>query len=141
VRALTQPDLARLANGGGTGAALTEFTLARMPDYQANLLARRYLTAAEGQTYVRNNVSSLALDYAPAQLYLRLARYVFEAQYLRLAEIADPIAYLVSSTWLGEQYFQTGVLGRPDLERLFDLVGSLCTDHQVDEEKFAAPGP
>jgi len=137
VRAHTQPDLARLAQGAATGAALADFTLARMPDYQANLLARRYLTAGESQTYVRNNVASLALDYPATQLYQRLARYVFEAQYLRLAEIADPLAYLVSSTWLAEQYLQTGVIARPDLERLFDLTGALCTDHQIDEDKFA----
>ena len=45
------------------GAGLARFSIARVEDYQSNLLSQRYLTREETETYVRNNVRSLVHDY------------------------------------------------------------------------------
>ena len=55
--------------GVGDGRAKEDliaiFLLRRIDDYMANFLARHYLTRDEMDTYVRNNVGSRLLDYAP----------------------------------------------------------------------------
>ncbi len=137
VRSLTGNEIIRLtAEAGSAGAALAQIPLNRMPDYQANLLARRYLTAAELETYIRNNVYSLTLEYPAAKLFQRLARYAYEYQYLRLSQIADPRAYFLGSTWFAEEYLEPRIVTEAQLTRLLDVVGSLCDCYTVDETKF-----
>lgn len=71
-------------------AALTRLLLTRMPDYQANLIARRFLSVAEHETYVRHNVRTLRAQYPPARLWRMLIRYLYEYQYLGFSAVGDP---------------------------------------------------
>src|SRR5262249_48201039 len=81
VRKRTAPDLAALTSTptgphDSPGAALVQILVGRFPDYQANLLASRFWSLAESETYVRHNIRTLRQEYAPAQLWRMLARYV-----------------------------------------------------------------
>ena len=146
VRAHTAAELASLAGPrGDVGQALAQIPLNRMPDYQANLLARRYLSFAERETYLRNNVYSLTLESPSTALFQRLARYAYEYQYLRFSAVADPLAYFLHSTWLANEYLERRILSEERLQALFETVRSLCGCYAVDEEKFvttesATPG-
>ncbi|MBI1816266.1 MAG: hypothetical protein HYR72_14910 [Deltaproteobacteria bacterium] len=136
-RSLTAHEITRLtAEAGSAGAALAQIPLNRMPDYQANLLARRYLTADELETYIRNNVYSLTREYSVTKLFRRLARYAYEYQYLRFSQITDPLAYFLGSTWFAEEYLQPGSVTAAQLTRLLDTVGALCDCYAIDESKF-----
>jgi hypothetical protein len=137
VRAHTAGEMTRLTSHGLTvGAALARIAMNRFPDYQANLLARRYLSLAERETYMRNNVYSLALEYPSTQVFLRLARYAYEYQYLRFSGIGDAWTYFLSSTWCGDEYIQRRIVSTAQLRRLFETVGKLCDCFAVDESKF-----
>lgn len=118
------------------GAALAEFSLSRIEDYQANLVAQRFLSPAERDTYVRNNVRSLVHDFRKESAYQRLARYVYEFQYLRFSSIPDARAYFDKSTWFQEQYLEPGNIEAEHFEQLLDLLGALCDQYQVDESRF-----
>jgi hypothetical protein len=137
VRRLTAEETERVARRHGSiGGGLAAIPLSRMPDYQANLLARHYLSDAELETYVRNNVYWLSAAGRPAALFQRLARYSYEFQYLRLSRITDPRRYFLSSTWFVSEYCATQVLREEDFAALLELVGRLCDLQQIDETKF-----
>jgi len=137
VRALAADDLTRLTRGGAAiGAALADIVLRRVPDFQANILARCYLTVEERETYIRNNVYTLALVSPAPALFRRLARYAYEFQYLRLSLIADPRTYFLHSTWFADEYLRRGVLSEERLDRLLGIVGRLCDWYAVDWEQF-----
>ena len=95
---------------------------------------------AERETYVRNNVYSLALAYPSTGLFRRLARYAFEYQYLRFSAVADPRRYLLASTWFDAEYLETGILDEARLARLLDTVGCLLDCYAVDESRFVKSG-
>ena len=136
-RALTASDMDRLTQGGvAVGKALARITLARLPDYQANLLARSYLSREELDTYIRNNVYSLALESASVAVFRRLARYAYEYQYLRFSRIADPRRYFTDSTWFSDEYLHRGLLSETQLDRLLATVGRLVDCYAVDWTRF-----
>ena len=129
-------DLAKLARADSPGAALTELLLTRVADYQANLIAMRFLDENERETYVRQNVRTLRFEYGPTQLWRLLVRYLYEFQYLRFSAVADPGAYFVRSTWLDEDFFRTGVLDAERFDRLTAAVARVCECWAVDEGRF-----
>jgi hypothetical protein len=118
------------------GAGLLQIPLVRMADYQANLLARRYLSRAELETYIRNNVYCLRWTSPPAAFLQRLVRSVFEAQYLELSLVADRRRYLLSSTWFDQDYLHSGTISESQLEELLSLVQRLCAAQEVDDTKL-----
>jgi hypothetical protein len=107
-----------------------------MPDYQANLLAQRYLDLAERETYVRQNIRTLRFDYRPEHLWRMLARYIFEYQYLRFSALPDPRAYFLRSTWFDADFFATGTLDKARFDGLVTAVARICECYEVDESRF-----
>ena len=141
VRRLCAPSLARLARGhASTGAALVRFSLGRIEDFLSNLLSQRFLEAEERETYVRNQVRSLAHEIPPEGTFERLARYAYEYQYLRFSAVPDPLAYFLRSTWFPEQYLVPGIVTEDDFRRLLAAMGRLCDLYAVDERRFRSNG-
>lgn len=137
IRDLTGPDLAAL-DAASPADALARLFLARMPDYQANLLAQRFLDREEIETYIRHNVRTLRFAYAPSQLFRMLIRYLFELQYLGFSEVADRSTFFVRSTWFDADFFATGVLDADRFAELAERAGALCACFAVDESRFSA---
>ncbi|MCG8409590.1 MAG: hypothetical protein MI923_30660 [Phycisphaerales bacterium] len=140
-RSITAASMARLADRDESpGHALARVATNRVCDFQANLLSQNYLTLAERETYIRNNVYALILESAGTELFQRLARHVYEYQYLRFSRIDDPLAYFLGSTWFGEQYLKTGILTDTQFKNLLSVVGKLCDCYEVDQSKFVTAG-
>lgn len=116
------------------GFTLADMPMKRMGDYQANLLARRYLSTPEMESYIRANIKSHHQERVGP--YLLLTRYAYELQYLKLSRMADPLAYFFGSTWFGEHFVERGVVTREAALELFDTVGALCACFEVDESAF-----
>jgi hypothetical protein len=138
VKAATASDLERLTGPGSAGARLVRLFETRLPDYRANLLACRFMTLPERETYVRQNVRALSREYAADQLWRRLVRLLYEAQYLTFSAIADRRAYLLDTTWLRDDYLVTRLLGERDLDALLEAAGTLCEAHAVEAARFVA---
>ncbi|MEM7437132.1 MAG: hypothetical protein AAF436_18400 [Myxococcota bacterium] len=136
LRSTAAEEVALLARDG---CHLGELPLQRVGDYQANLLAREFLSPAETEAYVRANVRPL-IDEPNVGPYLALARYAYEYQYLRLIELADPFAYFVATTWFGHSHVESGVVSLSEAKALFDVVSSLFDCHEVDEARIRVPG-
>src|SRR5262249_29204812 len=101
VRERTAGDLAAVTATPGQrpGAALARVLLTRLPDYQANLIAMRFMALPERETYVRQNIRTLRGEYGAAQLWRMLIRYLYEFQYLRFSAVGDRRTFFLSSTW------------------------------------------
>ena len=116
--------------------------LTRLPDYRANLVARRFLDDDERETYVRHNIRTLRPDYPPEQLWRMLVRYLYEYQYLGahlgLTRIPDARTFLWQSTWFADDFVASGVLDDARFDALADGVAALCRAHSVDETRFSA---
>jgi hypothetical protein len=136
IRALTAADLAEVGRDGTPADGLVRVFLARISDYQANLLAQRFLARDEIETYVRHNVRTLRFTYAPPQLFRMLIRYLFELQYLRFSAVTDPRSFLVRSTWFDADFFATGLLDGPRFVALTERAAALCACWAVDESRF-----
>ena len=137
LRQHTAAAMAQLArDAGGLGRGLADIAVRRLPDYQANLLARYYLTLAERETYIRNNVYALVRESPPPAIFQRLARALFESQYLRFSDVPDVRRYFLCSTWFTEDYMAAGALTEALLEPLLAVVGRLCDCVAVDWTKF-----
>ena len=144
VRRLTAPDVADLARqADGAGAALARLTTTRMPDWRANLVARAFLTEAEGETYVRHNVRTLRGAYPAPHLWRMLIRYLFEYQYLSpalgMTRVPDPRDFLFASTWFADDFLATGVLDEARFDVLADAVARLCACHAVNPGALRLP--
>jgi hypothetical protein len=141
LRAATADDLATLVAdaGGPPGQALVALLLRRMPDFQCNLLAARFLDEAERETYVRHNIRALRGDYPPAQRWRMLVRYLYELQYLRFSAVADPRRFLLASTWADADLIASGLVSRPRFDALADAVAALCDGYAVDASKVRGP--
>jgi hypothetical protein len=137
VRALTAGDLAALGAERPAGEALAPMFLARMSDYQANLLAQRFLDRDEIETYIRHNIRTLRFGYAPPQLFRMLIRYLFELQYLGFSLVADAKTFLVRSTWFDTDFFATRVLDPKRFAELAARAAVLCACYAVDETRFS----
>ena len=134
-------DLAALTAGGEqtAGAALSRQLLMRMADFQANLLARRYLSVAECETYVRQNVRTLRAEAGKAAVWRTLVRYLYELQYLRFSDVADHRTFFLRSTWFDADYLETGLIDDATFDALAAAVGEICDSYAVDESQFRAP--
>ncbi|MEM7138429.1 MAG: hypothetical protein AAF500_17750 [Myxococcota bacterium] len=121
------------------GCRLGELPLQRVGDYQANLLARAFLSPSETEAYVRANVRPL-IDEPNVGPYLALARYAYEYQYLRLIELADPFGYFLATTWFTHSHVESGIVSLSDAKALFDQVSSLFDCHEIDEARIRLPG-
>ena len=122
------------------GETLVRALEGRMMDFQVNLLAARYLEPLELATYVRNNVRCLARDYGPAGHFHLLARYAYEAQYLRFLGPVDRLDYLAKSAWLERQFVTSGAISSERLTRLFDLSARWCDGYAIDPKPLCARG-
>ncbi len=135
--------VAALGRAGGTEATPGETMLAgllrRIDDYMANLLARHYLTQDEMDTYVRNNVGSRLLDYAPDQALTHLLRVAYEFQYLSLSSIADPQRWFMDSTWFDSLFVDPGVCSRARFEGLAACIAGLCDTYAIDGDRIVLP--
>jgi len=144
VRGLTGPDLRHLAAGGSPGAGLARVLVTRMPDYRANLVARRFMRDDERETYVRHNIRTLRPEYPAAALWRMLVRYLYEYQYLGSvlgsATVADRRAFLVYSTWFDADFFATGALDEARFDALAAAVTRLCACYALDERRFRFAG-
>jgi hypothetical protein len=140
VRQCTAADLAALAaaEAAPVGVALTRLLLRRIPDFQSNLLAQRYLDEAERETYVRQNVRTLRDAYPPARLWRLLVRYLYEFQYLRFSGVTDRRAFFLRSTWCDADFIDSGVLDDETFDALTAAVATICDCYAVDESKFVA---
>lgn len=136
-RAMAKKEVDLLAQDG---CHLGDMPLRRIGDYQANLLAREFLSAPEMEAYARANVGPL-LDEDGVGPYLALARHAYEYQYLRLTEIEDPFAYFLATTWFGPTYFETGIVSQPQTRNLFDTVSALFDCYEVDRTKMRGRSP
>jgi hypothetical protein len=110
-----------------------------MPDFQANLLASRYLPPDEMETYVRTNVRALLFDTQTTGLLTRLSRHAYEYQYLRFSRMEERLGYFLDSTWFKELYLKPRFLDEDQLDRLLILMGELCDAYTIDESKFRFP--
>jgi hypothetical protein len=118
------------------GLAVVRIILRRLPDYRANLLAQRFLSTAERETYVRQNVRQLRSEYPPECLWRMLARYLYEYQYLTFSQIDDRDEYFLRSTSFDADFMTTGILDRAAFRKLTSSVAEICGAFAVDEAKF-----
>lgn len=146
LHALTAADLASLPAGGpapvtGTspGAGLVRLVFNRVDDFLANLVAFRFLTVPERESYVRQNIRPLRGEHGPDELWRMLQRYLYEYQYLRFSEVEDARAFFWSSTWFDFDYIESGLLTPEDFDVLASQVGAVLDAFEVDETRFVAP--
>jgi len=143
VRAAAADDLSALAGKRTPGLALAELLVRRLPDYRTNLVARRFMSTDEAETYVRHNIRTLRPDYAPTQLWRMLIRYLYEVQYLGtalgLSCVPDPHAYFVHSTHFYEDFLASGVMNEERFAELSKDVAQICACYEVDEIRFRFP--
>ena len=140
IRTRTTSDLRALGADHTHGAALARVLLKRMPDYQANLLACRFLDLNERETYIRHNIRTLRGLYTPAQLWRMLVRYLSEYQYLNFSAVADTAGFFVRSTWFDDDFFTSRVLDPARFATLTAAVRRICETYAVDEARFHAVG-
>jgi hypothetical protein len=139
VRRTTAEDLAALVAAERTrspGSALARVLVRRMPDFQSNLLAQRFLDDAERETYVRQNVRSLRAEYPPARRWRMLVRHLYEYQYLRFSAVADPRTFFLRSTWFDSDVLASGMLDEARFDALSAAVAAICDGYAVDESRF-----
>jgi hypothetical protein len=136
-RTMTGRELADLGVGSTPARGLARLFVARMSDYQANLLAQRFLDRSEIETYVRHNIRTLRFDYAPSQLFRMLIRYLFEFQYLRFSGVAKAQRFFVGSTWFDADFIATGILDGVSFSELVEAGAAICKCYAVDESRFS----
>lgn len=134
IAAATQADLAALcaAAQAPAGEALADLVLRRLPDFQANVFAQRFLDPVERETYVRHNIRTLRGSYPPARRWRMLVRYLFEYQYLRFSAVADRHAFFVHSTWFDADFYATGLLDEARFAALTAAVAAICDAYAVN---------
>jgi len=135
-RAAAAADLQSL--GDRPGHALAAVILPRFDDFRANLLAARFVTRAEQETYVRQNVRTLRGEYEAGQLFRMLARYLYEYQYLRFSLVRDRRTFFLRSTWFDDDFLRTGILAEQRFDALVAAVGAVADCFAVDESRFRA---
>jgi hypothetical protein len=141
IRTLTAADLAEVGGDETPADGLARIFHARISDYQANLLAQRFLARDEIETYVRHNIRTLRFTYAPPQLFRMLIRYLFELQYLAFSAVNDRRGFLVHSTWFDADFFATGILDGAHFTALVERAAALCACWAVDESRFVPTRP
>lgn len=136
VREAEAADLAELCDRQPPGAALAELLLTRLPDYRANLVARRFTSDLEAETYVQHNVRCLRAEHPPGRRLRLLVRYVYEAQYLSahlgMTGVGDPLDLLLALTGVEDDLLATGLLSLADLCALIERTAEVCAAFEVD---------
>jgi hypothetical protein len=102
------------------------------------------MSAAERETYVRQNVRALSREYAPEEVWRLLVRLLYEAQYLRFSDVADRSGYFLDTTWFRDDFLATGILDEDAFAGLGGAAAALCAAHAVDPTRFrpgALPPP
>ncbi|MGH7895029.1 MAG: hypothetical protein ACREQL_10185 [Candidatus Binatia bacterium] len=140
LRQRTAADLAALAEGRPLGVALGRVLVTRMPDYRANIVARRLMQDVEAETYVRHNIRTLRHEYGAPQIWRLFLRYVFEYQYLQpalgLTRMHDPRGYFLYSTGFADDFFATGIVDEVRFDAVTAIVARLCAGYAIDRDKL-----
>lgn len=118
------------------GSALAQLLVTRLPDFQANLLAQRFLTAIERETYVRHNIRTLRGMYPAGEWWRALIRYLVEYQYLRFSAVSDRRSFFLRSTWFDDDFIATGIVDADGFDALAAAVADICDTYAVDEQRF-----
>jgi hypothetical protein len=128
-------NLEELTRGADIGEALSNILFSRLPDYHANLLARRFMSDAEAQTYARHNIRTLKREYPSTKLWSMLLRYLYEYQYLLpqlgLIRIDDPYRYFVQSTGFDSDVIAPGVVSEEAFLNASAALAKLCGRAQI----------
>jgi len=138
VRERADRGLQSLSGSGSAGERLAALFATRLPDYQANVLARRFWSDDERETYVRQNVRSLRGEYPAERLWALLVRYVYELQYLEFSQVADRRAYFVEMTGFERDFAAPRVVSDQAFESLCAAARAVCRSYAVDESRFRA---
>lgn len=141
VRERCAPDLRALSRVGSPGSALAAIYASRIPDYQSNLVGFPFLSLAERESYVRQNVRPLAREYRPEQLWRQLVRTLYEYQYLSFSHIPDPRRFFAGTTRLEHDFFTCGALDGGRFDALCEAARALCVAHAVDAIRVSLPEP
>lgn len=126
-----------LTGSESLAVGLRDVVLGRMPDYLANLLARRVLDPLEMETYVRQQVTSLAQENLGP--FGQIARHAFELQYLSLGSLADPMGYFLDTTWFADTFIAGGIVTRARFEALVEAMARISACVAIDEAEVS-PG-
>lgn len=132
-------DRRRLGAAGSVGEALVEIFEKRLPDFRANLLAARYQSDPERETYVRHNIRPLRRELPDPLLLRRLSRLLFEAQYLRFSNLEERWPYFFEITRFETEFMETDVLDDAALHRLDEAAAALCSSYRIADEAFVLP--
>lgn len=135
LRDVAQREAAMLGGGRSPAEAFFATLMGRMEDYRANVLARRFLSSEEMETYARANVITLAQE-ANVGPWLKLVRHAYEFQYLRLGGMDDPFEYFTESVWFRQHFCDAGVVTADRARALFDAVARVCDCYAIDESAF-----
>ena len=127
---------AAMLGGDSAADALFATLMGRMEDYRANVLARRFLSAEEMETYARANVVTLAQE-ANVGPWLKLVRHAYEFQYLRLGGVSDPFEYFTQSVWFRQHFEEAGLVPAARARALFEAVTRVCECYAIDGTAFA----
>jgi hypothetical protein len=141
VRERCASDVRVLARDGSPGTALAEIFVGRLPDYQSNLLGFPFLSLAEREAYVRQNIRPLAREYPPAQLWRQLVRAVYEYQYLGFSRVPDRRRYFAGTTRLESDFIACGALDEARFDALVEAARALCAVYEVDRSRVRLPDP
>lgn len=141
VRERCAPDVRALARDGSPGTALVAIFSSRLPDYQSNLLGFPFLSLAEREAYVRQNIRPLAREYPPAQLWRQLVRALYEYQYLGFSRVPDRRRYFAGTTRLETDFIACGALDEARFDALAEAGHALCAAYEVDRSRVRLPDP
>jgi hypothetical protein len=143
--ATARSDLDDLCAGRSPGDALAELLLARLPDYRANLIARPFMSPSERETYARHNIRSLRNEYAAAQSWRAIVRYVYEYQYLlpglALTSIDEPYRYFATSTGFASDFVETNMIGQVRFLNIAAALEKLLEAYAVDSASITWKRP
>ncbi|MEM1081614.1 MAG: hypothetical protein AAGH65_08540, partial [Pseudomonadota bacterium] len=139
IKPLLTQTLSRGDKSLSPGQVLLKGLLRRIDDYMANALAVHYLSTAEMDTYVRNNVGSRMLDYPPDLALRHLVRVAYEYQYLALSSIQTPMAWFMNSTWFEALFIQSGVITQSGWVDLTEQIGRICGCYTIDPVAIHLP--
>jgi hypothetical protein len=139
IRARCSEDLRLLSRDGTPGAGLAAVFASRLPDYQSNLLGFPFLSIAEREAYVRQNIRPLAGEYAPGQLWRHLVRALYEYQYLGFSLVPDRRRYFVGTTRFDHDFLASGALDAGRFDALAEAARALCAAHAVDASRVRLP--
>ncbi len=130
LRTRTEAQFAQRPPDESIGQAMVALQMRRIGDYQANVFAHAVLPTCEMEAYVRANVRPLA--GRSGTTLSKLARYVYEVQYLRFSRITDRDHYFFSSTWFGQNYVDAGIVSGDETLDLLRLADDICSGYVLD---------